>query len=41
MQPGDPLSPGVALREVMIDCGIMVAQDETFFVEPKKEDGAA
>lgn len=22
-------------------CGIMVAQDETFFVEPKKEEGAA
>lgn len=22
-------------------CGIMVTQDETFFVEPKKEDGAA
>ncbi len=41
MKPGDPLGPGVPLREVMGKCGISVAQDETFFVEPKKEDGAA
>ena len=40
-KPGEPLSPGVTLREVMIDCGITVTQDETFFVEPKKEEGAA
>lgn len=39
-RPGDPLGPGVPLREVMAKCGISVTQDETFFVEPKKEDGA-
>ena len=32
---------GVPLREVMAKCGISVVQDETFFVEPKKEEGAA
>lgn len=25
-------------QQVMKDCGILVAQDETFYVEPKKED---
>lgn len=29
------------VAENLSRCGIMVAQDETFFVEPKKEDGAA
>lgn len=37
----DPLGPGVPMREQMAKCGITVAQDETFFVEPKKEEGAA
>lgn len=41
VKPGDPLGPGVILREVMVDCGITVTQDETFFVEPKKEEGTA
>lgn len=41
LKPGDPLGPGVPLREVMVKCGISVVQDETFFVEPKKEEGAA
>lgn len=41
VKPGDPLGPGVCLREVMVDCGITVTQDETFFVEPKKEEGTA
>lgn len=41
IKPGDPLGPGVPLREVMIDCGIAVTQDETFFVEPKKEEPAS
>lgn len=29
------------MMEQMAKCGIAVAQDETFFVEPKKEDGNA
>ena len=33
---GDPRE--VTMREAMAACGIMVAQDETFYVEPKKED---
>lgn len=41
IKPGDPLGPGVPLREIMPKCGISVVQDETFFVEPKKEEGAA
>ena len=41
VNPGDPLGEGRPLREVMAKCGISVVQDETFFVEPKKEDGAA
>ena len=39
IKPGDPLGPGVLLREVVVDCGISITQDETFFVEPKKEEG--
>lgn len=38
VRPGDPLGPGVPLTEVMAECGIQVVQDETFYVEPKKED---
>ena len=41
VNPGDPLGPGKPLREVLVRCGISVVQDESFFVEPKKEDGAA
>lgn len=41
MKPGDPLGPGVPLREVMVKCGITVVQEESFFVEPKSEEGAA
>lgn len=33
---GDPRE--VSMREAMAVCGIQVAQDETFYVEPKKED---
>lgn len=38
VRPGDPLGPGVPLTEVMAECGIQVVQEETFYVEPKKED---
>ena len=31
---------GVPMMEQMAKCGIMVTQDETFFVEPKKEEVA-
>lgn len=31
---------GVPMAEQMAKCGIMVTQDETFFVEPKKEEVA-
>lgn len=41
IMPGNPLGPGVPLREVMPKCGISVVQEESFFVEPKKEEGAA
>ncbi len=41
IKPGDPLGPGVPLREVMAKCGITVVQEETFFVEPKKEEAAS
>lgn len=37
---GDPLGPGVPMTEQMARCGIQVTQDETFYVEPKKEDAA-
>ena len=37
MVAGDPLGPGKPMREQMAKCGIAVTQDETFFVEPKKE----
>ena len=30
----------VPMREEMARCGIEVAQDETFYVEPKREEGA-
>lgn len=33
---GDPRE--VTMREAMAACGIQVVQDETFYVEPKKED---
>jgi phage host-nuclease inhibitor protein Gam len=33
---GDPRE--VTMREAMAACGIQVTQDETFYVEPKKED---
>ena len=36
---GDPNNRGYRpLREQMSECGIQVVQDETFYVEPKKED---
>lgn len=36
---GDPNNRGYRpLREQMAECGIQVVQDETFYVEPKKED---
>ena len=38
VKPGDPLGPGVTLQEMMSKCGLMVVQDETFYVEPKKEE---
>lgn len=37
IKPGDPLGPGVPLREVMVKCGISVVQEESFYVEPKTE----
>ena len=40
MEAGDPLGPGKSMREQMAKCGIAVAQDETFYVEPKKEEAA-
>lgn len=36
---GDPRE--VTMREAMAACGIMVVQDETFYVEPKKEEATA
>ncbi|MBQ3364379.1 MAG: host-nuclease inhibitor Gam family protein [Muribaculaceae bacterium] len=38
MREGDPLGPGKPMSEAMAECGIQVVQDETFYVEPKKED---
>ena len=38
MVAGDPLGPGKPVREQMAKCGITVVQDETFYVEPKKEE---
>ena len=35
-QTGDPRE--VTMREAMAACGIQVTQDETFYVEPKKEE---
>ena len=40
MVAGDPLGPGKPMREQMAKCGIAVTQDETFYVEPKKEEAA-
>ena len=40
MVTGDPLGPGKPMREQMAKCGIAVTQDETFYVEPKKEEAA-
>ena len=40
MVTGDPLGPGKPMREQMAKCGIAVTQDETFYVEPKKEEVA-
>ena len=38
MVAGDPLGPGKPMCEQMAKCGITVTQDETFYVEPKKEE---
>lgn len=38
MVAGDTLGPGKPVREQMAKCGITVVQDETFYVEPKKEE---
>lgn len=38
MREGDPLGPGKPMSEAMEECGIQVVQDETFYVEPKKEE---
>jgi len=40
-EPGNPLGPGKSMYDQMAKCGIMVSQDETFYVEPKKEEGTA
>lgn len=40
MREGDPLGPGKPMSEAMAECGIQVVQDETFYVEPKKEDAS-
>ena len=37
-EPGNPLGPGKSMYERMAKCGIQVVQEETFYVEPKKED---
>ena len=38
---GDPNNRGYQpLRVHMADCGIQVVQEETFYVEPKKEDAS-
>ncbi len=37
-EPGNPLGPGKPMYEQMAKCGIQVVQEETFFVEPKKEE---
>lgn len=36
---GELPGEGVPLREVMAKCGISVVQDESFYVEPKREEG--
>jgi len=30
----------VPIRKAMTECGIQIVQDETFYVEPKKEETA-
>ena len=35
---GDITKKKVPMSEAMAECGILVIQDETFYVEPKKED---
>nr|DAO18610.1 MAG TPA: hypothetical protein [Caudoviricetes sp.] len=40
LESGNPLGPGKSMYEQMAKCGISVSQDETFYVEPKKEDAA-
>ena len=35
---GDITKKTVPMSEAMAECGILVTQDETFFVEPKKEE---
>lgn len=37
---GEPWGQAKSMVEQMAKCGIQVAQDETFYVEPKKEDAA-
>ena len=34
----DPLGAGKSMIEMMAKCGIQVVQDETFYVEPKREE---
>lgn len=34
----NPLGPGTSMCDQMAKCGIQVTQDETFYVEPKKEE---
>ena len=34
----DPLGTGKPMTEMMAKCGIQVVQDETFYVEPKREE---
>ena len=33
-----PLGAGKSMIEMMAKCGIQVVQDETFYVEPKREE---
>lgn len=40
VNPFDGSERVVAMKEAMAECGIQVVQDETFYVEPKKEDPA-
>lgn len=40
VNPFDGSERKVTMKEAMAECGIEVVQDETFYVEPKKEDAA-